>query len=70
MQGHWWKRTGTIEQRTTRTREGQLMTQHWTVVADGQETGVYTDNYSTAVALAEEYLTYGAEDIQIVEVNQ
>ena len=44
--------------------------QHWTVVADGQETGVYTDNYSTAVALAEEYLTYGAEDIQIVEVNQ
>ena len=40
----------------------------WTVVADGQETGVYTDNYSTALALAEEYETH-SEVVQIVEVN-
>ena len=43
--------------------------QHWTVVADGQETGVYTDNYSTALALAEEYEDE-ATIVQIVEVNQ
>ena len=44
--------------------------QHWTVVADGQETGVFVTDYELALALAEEYLTYGTEDIQIVEVNQ
>jgi len=42
--------------------------QHWTVVADGQETGVYTDNYSTALALAEEYEDE-ATIVQIVEVD-
>ena len=42
--------------------------QHWTVVADGQETGVYTDNYPTALALAEEY-EEEATIVQIVEVK-
>lgn len=42
--------------------------QHWTVITNGQETGVYTDNYPTALALAEEYED-GATTVQIVEVN-
>ena len=49
----------------------QLMTQqHWTVVADGQETGVFVTDYELVLGLAEEYLSLGAEDVQIVEVNQ
>jgi hypothetical protein len=46
------------------------MVKHWTVIADGQETGVYTDNHTTAVALAEEYENeLDATDVQIVEVD-
>jgi hypothetical protein len=43
-------------------------TQHWTVVADGQDTGVYADNYDTALALADEYAEHH-QSVQIVEVK-
>ena len=49
---------------------GQAMntTKHWTVVADGQDTGVYADNYDTALALADEYAEHH-QSVQIVEVK-
>jgi len=58
-------------QTTTTTNKGRgiMAQQHWTVVADGQETGVFVTDYELVLGLAEEYLSLGAEDVQIVEVN-
>jgi hypothetical protein len=44
------------------------MTKHWTVVADGQETGVFVSDYAIALALAEEYEEH-SQEVQVVEVG-
>jgi len=45
------------------------MTKHWTVIADGEETGVFVDDYAIALALAEEYEEH-SEEVEVVEVGK
>jgi len=45
------------------------MTKHWTVIANGQETGVFVDDYAIALALAEEYEEH-SEAVEVVEVGK
>ena len=42
------------------------MTKHWTVRANGQETGVFVDDHELALILAEEYEEY-SQEVEVVE---
>ena len=45
------------------------MTKHWTVIANGQETGVFVDDHELALILAEEYEEY-SQEVEVVEVGK